>query len=351
MQITFRWYGPSDPVPLTDIRQVPGVDGVVSALHDVPPGEAWTAAAVAEHRDRIESAGLRWPVVESIPVPEAVKLGTDDAERGLDAFCASVEAVGDVLGEGTVVCYNFMPVFDWVRTDLALALPDGSTTLAYRHADLERIEGALVEGGLPGWMTYGGPAELARLRAAYADVSEGDLWDRLGRFLERVVPVAEASGVRLAVHPDDPPWPVFGLPRIVTSGEALARVTRLVDSPANGVTLCTGSLGACPDEATRLPETVRQLGDRVHFVHLRNVRHHGPRDFDEVAHPEGAVDLAAVVRALADAGFRGPARPDHGRMIWSEVGREGTTAGYGLYDRALGATYLRGLWDATTAHS
>ncbi|MEF8940762.1 MAG: mannonate dehydratase, partial [Salinivenus sp.] len=159
-------------------------------------------------------------------------------------------------------------------------------------------------------------------------------------FLERVVPVAEAAGVRLAIHPDDPPWPVFGIPRIVTSGDALERITRLVESPANGVTLCTGSLGA--DPAQDLPALARRLGDRVHFVHARSVRVTGPRQFHETAHPDGDVDFRAVLGALKTTGFDGPLRPDHGRMIWGETGRPG----YGLYDRALGATYLRGLWEA-----
>jgi len=348
--LTFRWYGPADPVPLDHVRQIPGVEGVVSALHDVPPGVAWTTEAVAACRDRIEAAGLRWAVVESIPVPESIKLGTDGREAATEAFCRSLEAVGQA--GVPVVCYNFMPVFDWTRTDLALPLGDGSTTLAYRHRDLSRIEEALAAGGLPGWMAAFATGEITALRAAYASVDAERLWDHLAVFLEAVIPVAEASGVRLAIHPDDPPWPVFGLPRIITSGAALRRVTELVASPANGVTLCTGSLGASPAEAARLPETVRALGGRIAFAHLRNVAHgevhpDGTADFHEAPHPEGAVDLAAVVRALAEVGFAGPVRPDHGRMIWQEVGTEGVRPGYGLYDRALGAAYLRGLWDAT----
>ncbi len=361
MHLTFRWYGPSDPVALADIRQIPAVEGVVTALYDVAPGTAWTADAVRALRDEVEAAGLTVTTVESIPVPERVKLGADGRDADLDAFCRSLEAVGEALGDGVrqpVVCYNFMPVFDWTRTDLGQRLPDGSLALAYRRADLGRIETALAEGGLPGWMDAHPPAELRRLLAAYASVDDEALWDHLGYFLERVSPVAEAAGVRLAIHPDDPPWPVFGLPRVVTSGAAYERVVGLVDSPANGVTLCTGSLGANPAEAARLPETVRALGDRVHFAHLRNVRHgdahpDGTCDFEEASHPEGDVDLGAVVRALAEVGFSGPARPDHGRMIWGEVGPDGTTRrgvrpGYGLYDRALGATYLRGLWEGAT---
>lgn len=352
MTLSFRWYGPDDPVSLEAIRQVPGVEGVVTALHEVPPGVPWTADALRQRRERVEAAGLRWTAVESIPVTDRARLGADGAGADLDAFAASVEAVGEALDDA-VVCYNWMPVFDWVRTDLAHRRPDGATALAYRHADLGRIAGALAEGGLPGWATAFDPAALARLRAAYAALPEGALWDTLGAFLERVCPVAEASGVRLAVHPDDPPWPVFGLPRILTSGDALARVVGLVDSPANGVCLCTGSLGARPAEAARLPETVRQLGERTHFVHLRNVTHgashDGAQDFEEAAHPDGDVDLGAVVAALVETGFEGPARPDHGRAIWSETDDPAVRPGYGLYDRALGAAYLRGLWDATSA--
>ena len=349
MTLSFRWYGPDDPVSLESIRQIPGVEGVVTALHEVPPGTAWTADAVRQRNEAIEAAGLRWAAVESVPVTDRARLGADGAEADRDVFAASLEAVGEVL-PGMTVCYNWMPVFDWVRTDLALPRPDGATALAYRHADLARIEASLAEGGLPGWATAFTADELADLRAAYASLGEGALWDTLGAFLEHVCPAAEAAGVRLAVHPDDPPWPVFGLPRILTSGDALVRVTELVDSPANGICLCSGSLGASPAEAARLPETARQLGDRVHFVHLRNVthgaRHDGATDFEEAAHPEGDVDLGAVVAALVASGFDGPLRPDHGRNIWSETGAPGVRPGYGLYDRALGAAYLRGLWDA-----
>jgi mannonate dehydratase len=349
MNLTFRWYGDGDPVSLAHIRQIPGVTGVVSALYDVPAGEAWTPDAMLRLREEVEAAGLRLAVVESVPVHEDVKLGRPSRDRFIDAFGRSLEAVG-AAGVG-VVCYNFMPLFDWTRTELAHPLPDGSTTLAYRHADLARIEEALGTGGLPGWMQAYEPAELEVLRAAYADVGAERLWEHLAYFLERVVPMAEAAGVRLAIHPDDPPWSVFGLPRIITSIEALERVIGLVDRDANGVTLCTGSLGVRPGVAGALPAAARRLAEasRLHFVHLRNVRVRGdeaPCDFEEVAHPEGDVDLGAVVRALVETGYDGPVRPDHGRALWGELGAEGVRPGYGLYDRALGAAYLRGLWDA-----
>lgn len=346
MYLTFRWFGPGDPVPLAHVRQIPGVEGVVGALHDVPVGTPWPADGVARLRDAAEGAGLRLSVVESIAVHEDIKLGRPTRDRLIDAWCTSVARVG---AEGVpVVCYNFMPVFDWTRTDLARALPDGSTALAYDDRALARVDLARGTGDLPGWAAAYTADELAALLAAYRAVPAERLWEHLAYFLERVVPAAEAVGVRLALHPDDPPWPIFGLPRIVTSPAALERVTRLVDRPANGVTFCTGSLGA--DPTVDLPAAVRRLGARVHFAHLRNVRvtgaAPGPRAFHESPHPSayGSVDMLAVVRALHDVGFAGPARPDHGRMIWGETGRPG----YGLYDRALGATYLYGLWEAVS---
>ncbi|MEM6289361.1 MAG: mannonate dehydratase [Bacteroidota bacterium] len=351
MQLSFRWYGEADPVSLDAIRQIPGVVGIVSALHDVPPGIAWTADAVVSLRQRVEAAGLALTCIESVPVPEAVKLGAPEREAATEAWCRSVEAVGQA--GVPVVCYNFMPVFDWTRTSLDRRLGDGSEALAYLEGDLSEVEAALASGGLPGWMDAHTPDDLRRLFAAYAAVDTERMWDHLGWFLERAVPVAEAAGVKLAIHPDDPPWPLFGLPRVVTSPDAFARVCDLVDRPANGLTFCTGSFGADPALAPALPEAVARLGDRIHFAHLRNVARLGEaRDFTETAHPDGDVDLLGVMRALAAAGFDGPLRPDHGRQIWSERRDEdgGATVrpGYGLFDRALGATYLLGLWDATT---
>ena len=356
MVLSFRWYGESDPVTLDAIRQVPGVRGVVSALHDVAPGVAWTDDAVVSLRQRVEDAGLNLSCIESIPVPEGIKLATDERESAMDAWCRSVEAVG--AAGVPVVCYNFMPVFDWTRTDLHRAMPDGSEALAYVEGELSAVEEALAGGGLPGWLDAHSPDDLRRLFAAYAGVEPSQMWDHLGWFLERAAPVAEAAGVRLAIHPDDPPWPLFGLPRIVTSARALERVCDLVDSPANGVTFCTGSLGADPDQVAGLPADAARLAarGRLHFAHLRNVRQlpaGGGRDFTETAHPDGDVDLGAVIEALADAGFDGPLRPDHGRQIWSE--RQGeprgdaVRPGYGLFDRALGAAYLNGLWTAHTS--
>lgn len=341
MRMTFRWFGPADPIPLAHIRQIPGVHGIVGALYDVPIGDTWPRDAVERLHDQVVAAGLDLAVIESIPVHEDIKLGRPTRDRFIDRYCESVRHMGDV--GIPVLCYNFMPVFDWTRTDLALPLPDGSTALAYDQAQLARIDLSRGTGDLPGWATAYDASALASLLAAYREVDDEQLWENLAYFLERVVPAAASAGVRLAIHPDDPPWSIFGLPRIITNAAALDRLTRLVDHPANGVTCCTGSLAA---EATNdLPAIIRALGarGRIHFVHARNIRRTGERQFNEVPHPTafGSVDMRGVIQALHDVDYSGPIRPDHGRMIWGERGRPG----YGLYDRALGAAYLQGLWE------
>lgn len=349
MQLSFRWYGPDDPVDLERIRQIPRLEGVVSALHDVPVGAVWPMDALERRRDEIEGAGLQWVVVESIPVHESIKLGRPERERYIENFAQSLRHVGRLGVE--VVCYNFMPVFDWIRTTLSHRLPDGSETLAFDPEALQQLDLPADLDRLPGWTRSYSKADMQSLLIAYRDLGDDSLWGNLQFFLERVVPVAEEAGVRLAIHPDDPPWSVFGLPRIVTSGDALERVTRLVDRPANGVCLCTGSLGADPGVAEDLPGIAERLGSRIHFAHLRNVRSTGARRFHESPHPDGNVDLRAVVARLREASFAGPLRPDHGRMIWNESDSAGARPGYGLYDRALGASYLNGLWDATESMS
>jgi mannonate dehydratase len=339
--MTFRWFGSDDPIPLAYIRQIPGVRGVVSALYDVPVGEAWPRDKLDRLASNIAESGLTLSVVESIPVHEDIKLGRPSRDAFIDRYCESVRHMGE-LGIG-ILCYNFMPIFDWTRTDLAMELPDGSTALAYDHRALSRIDLSRGTGDLPGWATAYDAESLRSLLDAYRGVGEEQLWEHLAYFLQHVIPVAKSAGVKLAIHPDDPPWSIFGLPRIITNAASLERLTRIVDDPTNGVTFCTGSLGA--DERNDLPAMIRSLGarGRVHFVHGRNVRRTGERQFHETPHPSqyGSVDMLAVMRALRDVGYSGPMRPDHGRMIWGERGR----AGYGLYDRALGAMYLQGLWE------
>lgn len=341
MQMTFRWYGANDPVRLTQIKQIPGVTGIVSAIYDVPVGEAWPLERLRRLQSEIEAHGFTLSVIESIPVHEEIKLGRPTRDRFIDNYCQSIQHLG-MLGI-PVLCYNFMPVFDWTRTNLALRLADGSFALSYDHEDLARIDLTKGTGELPGWATAYSPSELQSLLAAYRAISTEQLWEHLEYFLERVIPVAAAAKVKLALHPDDPPWPIFGLPRLISNEAALQRVLALVDHPANGLTFCTGSLGVAPEND--LPKMIRRLGQggRIHFAHCRNVKITGPKKFHESPHASafGSVNMRAVMQAYRDIDFRGPMRPDHGRMIWNETGRPG----YGLYDRALGAVYLQGLWE------
>lgn len=342
--ITFRWFGPRDPIPLAHIRQIPAVRGIVGALFDIPVGQPWPLDRIAALREEVELYDMSLTVIESIPVHEDIKLGRPTRDPLIDNYCESVQNMGHA--GVPVLCYNFMPVFDWTRTDLARRLEDGSTALAYDDDALAKIDLSRGTADLPGWATAYSADELRKLLDAYRSVSETKLWDNLAYFLERVVPVAASAGVSMALHPDDPPWSIFGLPRIITDGAALERVTNIVDDPANGITFCGGSLAANPKND--LPSIVRRIGTkgRIHFAHCRNIKRTGPRSFQETAHPSGLgdIDMGAVLLALHSAGFAGPIRSDHGRMIWGETGQPG----YGLNDRALGAMYLHGLWEGIT---
>lgn len=341
--ITFRWFGPRDPIPLEFIRQIPAVRGIVGALFDIPVGEPWPLDRVTALREEVERHRMSLAVIESIPVHEDIKLGRPTRDVLIDNYCESVRNMG--RAGVPVLCYNFMPVFDWTRTDLALRLEDGSTALAFEDAALAKIDLSRGTADLPGWATAYSADDLKRLLDAYRSVNEDKLWENFAYFLERVVPAAASAGVRMALHPDDPPWSIFGLPRIITNGAALERVTTIVDDGANGITFCAGSLAA--DPLNDLPAIVRSLGakKRINFAHCRNIKRTGRRSFQETAHPSefGDVDMRAVLRALHETGFSGPIRSDHGRMIWNETGQPG----YGLHDRALGAMYLHGLWEGT----
>ena len=289
--ITFRWFGPRDPISLAYIRQIPAVRGIVGALFDIPVGEPWPLDRIAALREEVERNGMSLAVIESIPVHEDIKLGRPTRDRLIDNYCESVRNMG--RAGVPVLCYNFMPVFDWTRTELARRLDDGSTALAYDDAALAKIDLSRGTADLPGWATAYTADELKRLLDAYESVNESKLWENLAYFLERVVPVAASSGVRMALHPDDPPWSIFGLPRIITDGAALERVTNIVDDPANGITFCAGSLAANPKND--LPAIVRSLGrkGRVNFAHCRNIKRTGARSFQETAHPSefGDVDM------------------------------------------------------------
>jgi mannonate dehydratase len=342
MQFSFRWYGPEDPVTLEKIRQIPGITGIVSDLFRIPVGESWPLTDLQTLKQEISDAGLQFTAIESIPVHENIKLGKPDRDQWIANYIESLVNVGKA--GIPVVTYNFMPVFDWFRSDLDYPHPDGSTGLAYQESNAAGIDpSTIAEMDLPAWAGDASAEQLKALIMAYQRVDSERLWQHLAYFLKRVVPAAEAAGVKLALHPDDPPWSLFGLPRIIVDEASLARVLAIVASPANGLALCSGSLGAGRDND--IPAMIRRFGPRIHFAHVRNVRHIGPaRDFMEAPHPSqyGSLDMFAIMKAYHDVGFKGVIRPDHGRMIWGEQGRPG----YGLYDRALGATYLMGLWEA-----
>lgn len=336
MYLSFRWYGPSDPIPLQYIQQIPRMESVVTALYDVPASQPWPEQRLRDLKNDIEAHGMRFDVVESIPVHEDIKLGRPNRDSLIAVFKENLALMGK-LGI-TVLCYNFMPLFTWFRSELALDLPDGSNTLAYRHNEIGKMADPWST-NLPAYW----PLEdnLDVLKQAYLDQTEADLWDNLKYFLEQVCPTAEEAGVQLAMHPDDPPWSIFGLARILRNESDFAKMVDIVPSMANGLTFCTGSLGANPEND--LPKMIHRFKDRIYFAHCRNVKITGEKEFHESDHIAGSgnVDLVEVMQTLYDIGYTGPMRPDHGRMIWGENG----TPGYGLHDRALGAMYLKGIWD------
>lgn len=348
MRMVFRWYGEgNDTVTLQQIRQIPGVEGIVWALHDVPAGEEWPMNKIQAYKEQAEFYGLHIEVVESVNVHEDIKLGLPTRDRYIANYQNSIVKLASV-GVKTI-CYNFMPVLDWIRSDLFKELGDGSTAMFYEKAIVEQMKpeklvekiAANPEFTMPGWE----PERLRRLSplfAAYKEVTEEDLWNNLRYFLEQIIPVAEMCGISMAVHPDDPPWSILGLPRILTGRDSFRRLLALVDSPSNGITLCSGSLGANPQND--IPAMVREFADRIPFAHIRNVRVYENGDFIETSHRacDGTVDIVGIVQAYHENGFTGYVRPDHGRHIWNEHCRPG----YGLYDRALGIMYLWGIWDS-----
>jgi len=349
MQMTLRWFGPdTDSVELWKIRQIPGVTGVVSSIYSKAPGEVWHGDEIRALKKLIEDAGLTLAGIESVNIHDAIKIGSPEREDYIDNYITTLENLGR---EGiNIVCYNFMPVFDWTRSDLEKLRPDGSTVLSYRQSDIDKIDPTKMfeamdasSNGflLPGWE----PERMAKIKELfemYRDVGDQKLFDNLVYFLNRIMPACEKFGINMALHPDDPAWPVFGLPRIVTGHDSIHRLMKAVNNPHNGVTLCSGSLSSNPDND--IPEIIRSLKGRIHFAHVRNTKHNGPKDFEESAHlsSDGSLDMYEVMKALHDIGFTGIVRPDHGRAIWGEV----SMPGYGLYDRAIGASYLIGLWEA-----
>ena len=350
MEMTMRWYGKGyDTVTLEQIRQTRYVTGIITTLMDKLPGELWTLEEIQARKQEIEDAGLHLAGIESVNVSDAIKVGAPERDRDIETYIQTLENLGKA--DIHMVCYNFMPVFDWTRTDLARLRADGSTVLAYSQDVIDgmdpenmfdSIHGGMHGAIMPGWE----PERMAKVKALfdlYKDTGEEELFADLKYFLEAIMPVCDKYDINMAIHPDDPGWSVFGLPRIISSQAKLKRMMDMVPNKHNGVTLCTGSYGT--NLNNDIIDTIHMLKGRIHFAHIRNIRFNdGMRDFEECAHltEDGTFDMHAIMRALYDVGFDGPMRPDHGRMIWGEQ----AMPGYGLYDRALGAAYLRGLWES-----
>lgn len=339
MKMTFRWYGYDDKNTLNYIRQIPGMSGVVTALYTVAVGEAWPEDEIVKLKNYINSYGLSMEVIESVPVSEDIKLRTGDYRRHIENFKENIR----MLGRNGVkcICYNFMPIFDWTRSQLDHELKDGSKALVYYEEDVNKMDPTKLS--LPGWDSSYKPSEVKELIEAYKKLGEEGLWNNLKLFLEEIIPVAEESDVLMAIHPDDPAWSIFGIPRIITCEKNLDRFLSLVDNHYNGLTFCTGSLGSTKDNDIVKMIKKYALMDRIHFAHLRNVLQVGPHSFEESAHYSycGSLDMVEITKALHDVGYDKYIRPDHGRMIWDENAKPG----YGLYDRALGAMYINGIWE------
>lgn len=349
MEMTMRWYGSKfDTVTLKQIRQIAGVTGVITTLYDVQAGEVWTPNAIHNMKAEVEASGLHISGIESVNVHEDIKTGGGERDKYILNYIETLENLGKE--DIHLVCYNFMPVFDWTRSELARIRPDGSTVLAYNQNDIDKIvpekmfesiSGDMNGTVMPGWE----PERMARVKelfSQYKDIDEEKLFENLKYFLQAIMPVCNKYDIKMAIHPDDPAWSVFGLPRIIINKANILRMMNMVDDVHNGVTFCSGSYGT--NSENDLPDMIRSLKGRIHFAHVRNLKFNSPTDFEEAAHlsSDGSFDMYEVMKALYDIGFTGPIRPDHGRMIWDEV----AMPGYGLYDRALGASYLNGLWEA-----
>ncbi|MBP5267404.1 MAG: mannonate dehydratase [Ruminococcus sp.] len=347
MKMSFRWYGTgNDSITLSQIRQIPGVSEIVWALHEKQPGEVWEKSEIQAVKDELDKYGFGMSVVESVNVHDDIKTAGANRDLYIENYKQTLRNLKDFGVK--VVCYNFMPVFDWTRTDLFHPLPDGSTALYYEKSkikqDPEEMAAYILKETkgytMPGWE----PERLANLKelfALYKDVDKEKLWENLKYFLEELMPVCHECDIKMAIHPDDPPWDIFGLPRLLTDESAVERFLKMVDDPYNCLTLCSGSLGSNPDN--NVADIVRKHCDRIAFAHIRNVKHFDNGDFSETSHRDcdGDVGILDIIKAYHDGGFDGYIRPDHGRHIWDEKCRPG----YGLYDRALGIMYILGVWD------
>lgn len=338
MKMTFRWYGEKDSIPLQYIKQIPNMSGVVTAVYDTPVGEIREIDKIKHLKELCVNSGLEMEVIESVPVHEDIKLGKPTRDKLIANYAQTIRNLGKVGVK--CICYNFMPVFDWLRTNLKTVAADGSNSLSYNHEELMRLDPKNLH--LPGWDESYTTEQLNGLLDEYKNVTHEKLFENLVYFLNGIMPACDETGINMAIHPDDPPWDMFGLPRIIVGADSYDKMIQAVPNIHNGFTFCTGSLGAGRDND--LVAMARKYAKRIYFAHIRQLKYCGTHDFTEAGHltDAGNLDIHGIVKALVKAGFDGYVRPDHGRNIWGEDGKPG----YGLYDRALGAAYLNGLFEA-----
>ncbi|MEJ7777948.1 MAG: mannonate dehydratase [Daejeonella sp.] len=383
LEQTFRWFGPNDEVTLADIRQT-GATGIVTALHYIPCGDEWTKAEIAKRKKVIQDAGLDWSVVESVNIHESIKTGEPERDQYIEKYIRSLKNLG---AEGLkTVCYNFMPVLDWTRTHLDFRLSNNASALRYEASALAAFELYILErpdafneysseqqqaakayldklsadevklitnvimAGLPGTDEVFTVEEFREHLRRYSEVDAAKLKANLAYFLRAIIPAAEQADIKMCIHPDDPPFPILGLPRVVSNESDLKDIVGFAPSPSNGITLCTGSLGARGDND--IPGIIERLGEHVHFVHLRNVKREADGSFYEAEHLAGSTDMYAVMKNIileqqkrVKAGRTDiaiPMRPDHGHKILDDVNRN-TYPGYSIIGRLKGLAELRGL--------